>query len=64
MDMYNRFKQSLDEIVDEIGEGYRIWSWYQWCEKGKKSNKFFLDLKKAQNFRSNAKCYIKYERLK
>ena len=44
--MYNRHKQELDEIFDDIAKDSWIPSRYQWYEKWEKSNKFFLNLEK------------------
>ena len=61
--LYNRHKQELVEIFDDIPEGTRIRIGCQWYQKGKKSNKLFLNLeKKARNQRSNTKTYGKRER--
>ena len=39
--MYNRHKQEVDEIFDDIPEGIRVRSRCQWYEKREKPNKFF-----------------------
>ena len=60
--MYNSAKQKLERIVDEMVQGNRIRPRRQWFKKGGKSNKFFLNLEKSENFRSNAKRYSEWEK--
>ena len=42
--LYNKCKQDLEEIYDNIAEGMDIRSRSQWYEEGEKSSKFFLIL--------------------
>ena len=43
--LYDKCKRHLEEIYDNIAEGIRIRTRCQWNEEGKKSSKFFLNLK-------------------
>ena len=51
--MYNRHKQQIEEISDDIVEGIRC----QWYEKGEKPNDISLNLEKS------VKSMVKYENL-
>ena len=44
----NIYKKELDSIYDHIAEGIRIRSKCDWYEHGKKSTKFFLNLRKKR----------------
>ena len=45
---YHKCKADLDEIYDNIAEGVKIRSKYQWYEENEKSTKYFLNLEKKQ----------------
>ena len=53
--LYQSYRVELKEIYSEIAEGIRIRSKCQWYEEGEKSTKFFLDLEKNNNIRSQIK---------
>ena len=44
---YNRFKDELNDIYEEISNGIKIRSRCNRYELGEKSNKYFLNLKKV-----------------
>ena len=46
--LYNRHKQELDEVFNDIAEGIWIRSRCQWYEKGEKSIKFLLNFEKKK----------------
>ena len=56
--MYNRHQQELDKIFDDITGGIRIQSRCQCYEKGKKSNKFFLNLEKKRGIQGQIQKLI------
>ena len=61
--LYNRHKQELDEVFNDIAEGIWIRSRCQWYEKGEKSIKFLLNFeKKKWNPKQKTKTYSKGER--
>ena len=45
--LYDKCKQDLKELYDDITEGIRIRIRCRWYEKGEKSPKFFLNLEKC-----------------
>ena len=55
---YDKCKQDVEEIHDNIGEGIHIRSRCQWYEKGEKSSKFFLNLEKLIGTQSQIRKII------
>ena len=47
-EQYNAYRGEINEIYDEISNGIKIMSKYDWYEFGEKSNKFFLALEKRR----------------
>ena len=47
-EQYNAYRGEINEIYDEISNGIKIMSKYDWYEFGEKSNKFFLTLEKRR----------------
>ena len=45
---YNSFKDELNDIYEEISNGIKIRSRCNWYALGEKSNKYFLNLEKAE----------------
>ena len=56
--LYDKCKQDLEEIYDNIAEGMDIRSRSQWYEEGKKSSKFFLNLEKFNGTQSQIRNII------
>ena len=55
---YYKSKQDLEKIYDNIAEGIRIRSRYQWYEEGEKSSKCFLNLEKINGMQSQIRKII------
>ena len=55
---YDKCKQDLEEIYDNIAEGIRIRSRCQWNEEGEKSSKFVLNLEKFNGMRRQVRKII------
>ena len=53
--LYQSYRAELEGIYSEIAEGIRVRSKCQWYEEGEKSTKFFLNLEKNNNVRSQIK---------
>ena len=56
--MYNRHKQQLEEISDDIVEGIRC----QWYEKGEKPNDISLNLEKKREIHGQIRKVIANEK--
>ena len=48
--LYKIYKKKLEEIIDDVADGVRVKSRYQWYKVGEKSSKFFLNLEKQRGF--------------
>ena len=48
LEEYNKCKNNLEEIYDNMAEGVKVRSKITWYEEGEKSSKIFLNLEKTK----------------
>ena len=57
LEEYNKYKNKLEEIYDNIAESVKVRSKISWYEEGGKSSNLFLNLEKAKAIQGIAKKF-------
>ena len=56
--LYKHYRNELETIYDNITNNIKIWSKCEWCEHGKNSTKFFLNLERTRGVRNRMRKLI------